>query len=687
MSDSEHTVQVSTPDARLEGGAIDPAPVEGAQHEGGGAGLSRVEPSADSVGERIAENLSLGQPLSSPHDATPANPPQLLDAARVSFQFPMPAFSNPVQAEIKRIETNSSIVADASLSQPTASKDSQLGGSHSTGGGVGIPSIPFSALSASALANAIGGKIQSFKPDLWTAEDVSGAAFLEVVSPPQLLEFLEHTMFINSSFTRTRVANFIRAMIEADGLLLAAVKKSWAVSALPEPAPVQAASATAGQFLSPAPPVKLFQTPSLDSTKEQTASSFLSEIKGRVGFDLDDSALFQSDSNKIRATVTDAQTPSYSVASHASAQGGAPRFEVVINQASAEKPKYIVLENTDNAEEMAKWLRRNREETLLALPVDRRPLAHLLSKDCKEEVSRVIVAAKIDDPKLFCEGALYPATGWPGVTDKLLLRVLFKKNGPPSADAAKEHLKKIRFFFNDSTTHQKLFTAKLRKHCKRFTGELHDFDYVCRLWPEHDKVLSHAMIIDSFAEGFSDTSTVLGPDNTTQVAKCSNLAKIREFIRQRKACVLEDIICEAIRWFERLDSTIRSNSKVSYDVTPWRTEAETGKKKNKRKFNQIAGGGESGEAAMNSVVTPSPDKKPRPTAIHPRCNNCGSKGHKCGERTCFLFGHPKGKGLQGEWPEGTPSLRLDVDDYKQWSVKRKPIFYAYPENQGKKGGI
>jgi hypothetical protein len=73
--------------------------------------------------------------------------------------------------------------------------------------------------------------------------------------------------------------------------------------------------------------------------------------------------------------------------------------------------------------------------------------------------------------------------------------------------------------------------------------------------------------------------------------------------------------------------------------------------------------------------------------MHPRCNNCGSKGHKCGERTCFLFGHPKGKGLLGEWPDGTPSLRLDIDDYKQWSVKRKPIFYAYPENQGKKGGI
>lgn len=680
MSDSEQTVQVENSGDRREGGALNPVPIDGAQLEGGAA-LLRAQPAADTVGDRNAENFSLGQPPPSQLAATSALPSQPLDAALASFQFPASAFSNPVQAETKRIDANSSSAVDASLSQPTASKDSQLGGSHSSGGVVGIPSIPFSSLSASALATSIGGKIQSFKSELWIAEDVSGAAFLEVVSPPQLLEFLEHTMFINSSFTRTRVANFIRAMIDADGILPPAVKKSWAAPAWPEPASVQAGSASSGQILSPVPPTKLFQTP----TKEQTASSFLSEIKGRVGFDLDDSALFQSDSSRLRATVTDAQTPGYSVASHASAQGGAPRFEVVINQASAEKPKYIVLENTDNAEEMAKWLKKNREETLLALPVDRRPLSHLLTKDCKEEISRVIVAAKVEDPQMFGEGAPYPETGWAGVTDKLLLRVLFKKNGPTCADAAKEQLKKIRFFFNDSTTHQKLFTARVRKHCKRFTGELQDFDYVCRLWPEHDKVLSHPMIIDAFSDGFNDTSTVLGPDNTTQVFKCSNLAKIREFIRQRKQCFLEDIICEMIRYFERLDSTIKSNSKVSYDVTPWRSEAATGQKKPaKRKFNQISEGGTNAEAAVNSVATPPTVKQPRPAAIHPRCNNCGSKGHKCGERTCFLFGHPKGKGLRGEWPDGTPSLRLELDEYKQWSVTRKPIFFGYPENQGKK---
>ena len=192
------------------------------------------------------------------------------------------------------------------------------------------------------------------------------------------------------------------------------------------------------------------------------------------------------------------------------------------------------------------------------------------------------------------------------------------------------------------------------------------------------------MIVEAFSEGFSDTSTVLGPDKTTQVVKCSNLKKIREFIREHKASTLEEIISFIVSHFERLDTTVRSNSKVKYDVTPWRQDAggAGGAKPNgkKRKFNQIAQS-DAGVHAISASGGGGAARKP-PTG-NPRCNNCGSKGHVCGERTCFLFGHPKAKGPDGNWPEGTPSLRLTPEEYKAWSVTRKPIFYGYPENQPK----
>jgi hypothetical protein len=652
--------------ASHEGGAPELALAEGPNH--GGGAHDRISPVLNDNVVAIAETHSLGQLPPSQLTAPLANPSS--NVAMLNFSFGLP-FTNPVQAETSRI-TQQGAVASVSSSQPTASQDLRLGGDHSSGSSVLFTS--FEALSARAFAKLIGDKIQSFNPELWIAEDVSGAAFLEVVTPSSLSEFLEHTMLVGSLFQRTRIANFIRARIASDNFLSESVKKCWAVPALPESASVQAPSVCIGNTLSPVLPAALFQTPA----KEQfNGASFLSEIKGRVGFTIDESALFQSDSSTLRATVTGNEAASgQSMVSHATPHGSTPRFEVVINQPSADKPKYLVLSTVDNEEEFAKWLKKNREETVLALPVDRRPLTHLVTKDCKEEISRVIVSARTDDPGMFDADCPYPKNGWPDVTDKLLLRVLFKKNGPPSADAAKEWLKKIRFFFNDSTTHQKFFTAKFRKHCKRFTSGLHDFDYVHRLWPEHDKVLSHAMIIDAFSDGFNDTSTVVGPDKSTQVPKCSNLAKIREFIRQRKACPLEDIICELVRHFERLDTTIRSNSKVMYDVTPWRSEAATVSKK--RKYNQIDGS--AGSAAVNAVSA----KQPRPAAPYSRCNNCGSKGHLCGEKTCFLFGHPKAKGPNGDWPEGTPSLRLAPDEYKAWSTTRKPIFFAYPENKGSK---
>lgn len=629
---------------------------------GGGVAASEVP---------IAEH-ALGQPSPPQTEASSSN--LQTDAAMSTFTFALPPFSNPVQAEMSQLN-KSNVSGGVPSSQPTASKDSQPGGDRSSVGPSVLPKL--TAMSAAALAKHIGDKIPNFKPEAWIAEDVSGTAFLEVVSPSSLTEFLEQTALINSKFQRTRIENLLRELVASDKSIAESVRKLWATNLVPLAASNSVNPPSGGQLLSPAHPSNLFQTP---APRSQHGASFLSEIKGRVGFPLDNSVLFGSDSTSARASITGLQ-PEMSSGGRTSADGG-PCFAITINQPSAEKPKYVILETCDNDEEFAKWLKKNREESLLALPVDRRALTDLITKDCKEEISRVIVNAARDDPHIFDKDAPYPNHGWPSVTEKLLLRVLFKKNGPPSASAAKDRLKAIRFFFNDSTTHQKLFTAKLRKHVKRFTSDLEDFQYSCRLWPEHDKDMSHTAIVEAFSEGFNDTSTVLGPDKTTQVSKCSNLAKIREYIREHKAKTLEEIIAFVVGYFERLDTTVRSNSKVKYDVTPWRQDAGGAKSSGKkRKFNQTEASVQAISASGGSV--PPTPKVQRPPTTNPRCNNCGSKGHLCGERTCFLFGHSKAKGPDGNWPEGTPSLRLSPEEYKTWSTTRKPIFFGYPENQPK----
>ena len=243
-----------------------------------------------------------------------------------------------------------------------------------------------------------------------------------------------------------------------------------------------------------------------------------------------------------------------------------------------------------------------------------------------------------------------------------------------SASAAKARLKDRQFFFNDATTHQDKFTAKLRKHCKLFSTTLQDFAYSHRHWPEHDNNLSHTMIVDAFLAGFSSTDTTQGSDGTTLVPKCSNLRKICEKIRENKTRSLEDLMALIIDDFERIDNSIKGNKTgMVYPIQPWRL----GQTKNKRSFNQVTNGG-SNQPSQGRTA-----KIARPATNYPRCNNCGSKGHLCGERTCFLFGHPKGKGINGNFPEGTPSLTLDANEWKAWKSTRNPIFRAYPENQNK----
>ncbi len=190
------------------------------------------------------------------------------------------------------------------------------------------------------------------------------------------------------------------------------------------------------------------------------------------------------------------------------------------------------------------------------------------------------------------------------------------------------------------------------------------------------------MIIDAFASQFTSTDTTSGPDGQTQVPRCSNLKVICTKIRENKGRPLEELISLLTEHFERLDDSIKANKHgVAYPIVPWRLPSK------KRNFNQIQGGG---AAVAKPPKAQRPTSAPRgqggavkPATQYPRCNNCGSKGHACGERTCYLFGHPKGLGMNGNWPEGTPSLRLDKPEWKLWNDVRHGVFYSYPENQGR----
>jgi hypothetical protein len=439
--------------------------------------------------------------------------------------------------------------------------------------------------------------------------------------------------------------------------------------------------------ISAAAPATLFHTPIHGKDISRPSSSFLSEIKGRVGFSMDESSFFDSpgQNNYPPASIRQ-NSSSYMLPGDASQQSASP-YQIILNPVAniqaAAPPNYQILEHCDNEEHFYNWLFKNRKETLLAHANYKRALTELMSSDCKDEISSVIVKAqrgRLKDLDLFTTGAPYPARGWCDVTEKLALRVLFKINGPKSAADAKARLKKRKFHFNDSTMEQKLFTSKFKKHNRQFCQQLEDFAHSDRLWPEHDRVLSHAMIVDAYNDNFVSTETTMGPDGKTHVPRCSNLQIIRDKIRDNKTLLIDELQAMLTEHFERVDDDIRAHAGegCAYKVVPWRKSIE--KKQNKRSFNQHearSGGAAAGGGGSSAGPTA---KKMRPPPMFDRCNNCGSKGHACSEKTCYLWGHPKAKGKDGTWAVGEPSTNLNPTEWAAWRGVRHDIFFAYPEN-------
>jgi len=561
----------------------------------------------------------------------------------------------------------------------------------------GVDETSISRLSAEILANFIKAKVPNFNPEAWIKEQISGAALVEAVDPKFLNEFLEQTALITSAFARTRVGILLHAMVAKDPLVGSDIKAIWrsskgissAVAA--DPLAVEAFTPTSKTlFTTPAQsagdrPQYNLGGAEAQPSRVQGEPSFLSEIRSSRGnFSFDDSALFSSE--RVHENSRVSMTPSVgAVLASPGAAGNPMQLNITLNQPAAKPPNYPILQSATTVDEVYSWLKACRKESAHCMPVDKRPLHQLCSEEVKNVVSRLIVVSRTKDPALFDAEAPNPSN-WPAVTDRLLLRVLLGIVGPCSAEEAKSKLKKIIFFFNDSTTNQALFTHKLRKHCLRFTQDLGDFSYSSRRWPKND-VLSHNMIVEAFASGFSSTETIKNKEGSAQVPRCSNLATIRDLIRENKSkpdFTLDDIINVLLDYFEAIDVAVRTRRGVGYEITPWIVQNQKNKK---RKFGQLSAqepeavqGG--GGAAVNQV-TQRPVKTVRPNSDHPRCNNCGSKGHLCSERTCFLWGAPGALGAKGNWPEGTPSLKLSKEDWIVFSKDRKDIFYSYPENQGK----
>lgn len=619
--------------------------------------------------------------------ATSANVVSLPSAGNValkSFNFPSPAFQHP---------TNPGKVSEAlkenvpSSNQPPAPLRALPPGfsSASTASASAKETIPFSKMSASDLGQVVAGSIHGFKTDLWIAEDISGSAILGHLAPSALSNFLEQDLNIKSGLTRKRIQAILAHLIEKDSSMNSNVRESWVQFQVLQCQQDSESSAN-GQRATATPtsafvPQSLFSTPHVGGAVRPRASSlpaifsgrqsfklapvndspapFLKECGSPDDFSLEDSSLF---ANTTRAAVTSGAT---NIGGQAFGSNG---INITINQPSATPPKYIILNCASDSVEFYNWIRKNRKETLLALPVDRRNLSQLVSEEVKDEVARILKHLGPSNKFYFSgESCPYPSS-WSEVTDHLLLKILFSINGPRSAADAKIRLKSRLFFFNDSTTPQDKFTTKLRKYCNEFKGTLKDFAYTYHMWEENDE-LEHTMIVEAFSDCFHNVEQIKGPDGISMVPKSRNYAKVREMIRERKSLPLEDIINHIVDAFERIDIAVRSNRAVTYDVKPWKVDES---KKKKRNFNQISGG--QAEKQQNK-------KPPRPPAEHPRCANCGRKSHLCGERTCYLFGHPKGRGANGEWAAGEPSLFIEKDEMKVWKVTRDPIYYGYPENQ------
>jgi hypothetical protein len=628
-------------------------------------------------------------------------------AVLTGFSFPNPFSANsaipPVSgvgvAQTSAMSASTPHSASSPISQPIVPALQLL-----SGGSTSSNTVNFATISAEQLVHKLRQKIPALEVEAWKALDFDGPTILEL-SNPALLPGQLTEYFGYSGLLRDRVASAIKLLIRDDESVVIDIRKLWGFTAsVVSPAdssilgsttinpivirsstpPVNVIDVSSGShqgqtpcvrgggvtfsdnYVTPMQPLTLFSvTDANSSAQRQTdgaSHSFLSEFSSTNNYSLDHSVIPATPA----ALVTPGAGSIAAAAGAATAVNALGAINITLHQPTLQKYNWMILENLDIRATFYQWLKKNRREKIICDAANQRSLASLVSDTVRQDVMRIYNTER----DLF--HSTTPIYSYAYVTDELLLKILFYRHGPLNARDAVSRLKEQKFSFDDSTTFQERFAPKLRRHTTEFRQSLLDMQYTAHLWPQSNNMLSHSVIVDAFLSCFEIEDDIVGPDGKSKVPKCSSMQPLRDMIRENKHLKLDAIIDIVTKRFEQIDAHVRSDSLLKHNVQPWRTQGKFNARK--RKYEQVS---------FSEGDNPK-HKKQTSSEGNPRCNNCGSKGHICGEKTCYFWGHPKAKGKDGKWPDGTPSLRLEDEEMAEWRGQRQDIFYSYPENAHKK---
>jgi len=607
-------------------------------------------------------------------------------------------------------------------------------GQPAVGSGVVAP-MCFARLTATQLVDKLSEKIPNLDRASWIASDFNGLDILEVSTlatlPSKLTEYLGLMPLV-----RDRVVLAIQHLIFSDTSLLPNIRRNWLASPpvrAAQTAPQSSGTAASPIFIGSASPTSHISISSDSSTPSGAQReggvqasfnspistfalggggdvrtpaggkpplhpntikpAFLSHLSSKTIMNMSHSAsnLFNDPTILTNPGVNESQSTVLPLGLNSSLNAGAiPNLQITVLSPSTSASVWPILDSL-RKEEIEIWKAKARKEQITCDRVNFRSLASLMSAHCRDEIVRLLG----ENPELM--GGVH-VENWSKVSDEMILRALAMLFGPRSANEARECLKFRKFYFDDSTTFQDRFLSKFKEFAIRFRQQLVDFQYIAHVWPSGEIDWFQARIVEIFLDCFPVEPQIVGRDGRSMVAKCSNVLIVRTIIKENRTLKLDAIIDIIVKRFQTLDERVRSDSSISYTISPWKTQGKFNPAK--RKFNEFSAdldaASQAGTNTDDQSVASQPvqqaktnniglkRERPKDDSTHSeRCANCGSKAHECGEETCYFFGHPKALGPRGVWPQGTPSLHLDDDEFKDWKAKRHEKFYSYPAQKAK----
>jgi hypothetical protein len=317
------------------------------------------------------------------------------------------------------------------------------------------------------------------------------------------------------------------------------------------------------------------------------------------------------------------------------------------------------------------FMKRYRDETTRLPKASRRTLKELVTPTCIES---------FEDDNTFDD--------WDLLTDDQIVEFGFKKFGPKSSHDAQTRWTNTKFYFNDATMHQSMFSGRLSAFFTEKRVMLADFQHSAKKWKLGDSLTPY-MMREALKEMFPVDETIDGPDGKI-VPKSSNNARVRMFVRENSGKTIHEIMKLIKNHFTDRDTSVATTAGCGYEVTPWKkldaeSATEPPKKRpayddrDRRVDNVQAKPRQTAGLPKKSWKKEAPKKdvtKKRPL-VKLRCNNCGRKGHRANKDECRLWGHKDGKGANGTWADDERSLQLSNEDYATWCQE-------HPEPKAKK---